>query len=97
MATAIWVIVVCISNAPTSPGTMKIAETRSGLYQARTRMSSGGWSRRSTAPSLVRVRISRERWAPSAVAAFIAEVATCGSEASTTTCTSASRRARRCA
>src|SRR5713101_5618267 len=90
--TAICVIVVCIRSAPTSPGTMKIAETRSGLYQARTRMSMGGCSRRSTAPSLVRVRISSERCAARAAAALIAEVATWGSEASTTTWTSASPR-----
>ena len=38
--TAIWLIVVCIRSAPIRPGTMKIAETRSGLYQARTRTSS---------------------------------------------------------
>ena len=66
--TAIAVMVVCMSSAPISPGTMKIAETRSGLYQARTRTSTGGsaW-RESRVPSSVRVSTSasagrRARW-----------------------------------
>src|SRR3990172_3327482 len=92
IAIAMTLTVVCISNAPNSPGTMKIAETRSGLYQARTRKSSGGVPSRTTAPPLVRASTASERSAASAVAAFIADVATCGSEASTITCTRAWRR-----
>ena len=93
IAMAMTLTVVCIRRAPISPGTMKMADTRSGLYQARTRTSSGGASFRSTAPPVVSVRIPSERSAPSAAAAFIAEVATCGSEASTMTWTRARLRA----
>ena len=78
------------------PGTMKMAETRSGLYHARTRTSRGGSPPRPIAvPSRVRVIIWSERWAPRAAAAFTAEVATSGSEASTMTWTSAAWRDRR--
>src|SRR5262249_39439477 len=61
--TAIAVIVVCIRRAPMSPGTMKMAETRSGLYQARTRTSSGGGppGRPADAPSPVRGMICSQR------------------------------------
>src|SRR2546428_507657 len=44
IAMAMTLTVVCIRRAPISPGTMKMADTRSGLYQARTRTSSGGAS-----------------------------------------------------
>ena len=38
--TAMIVMVVCIRSAPISPGTMKSADSWSGLYQARMRTSS---------------------------------------------------------
>src|SRR3972149_3926068 len=40
-ATAMMVMVVCMRRAPMRPGTMKRAVSWSGLYQARTRTSSG--------------------------------------------------------
>src|SRR6266498_753068 len=96
--TAMAVMVVCIRRAPMSPGTMNTAESRSGLYQARTRTSRGSARLRGTGvPAAVCVTISSERWAPSAPAAFTAEVATKGSEASTITWTRASWRASRVA
>src|SRR3990172_3779797 len=76
--TAMAVMVVCIRSAPMRPGTMKMAETRSGLYQARTRTSKGTPVRRAGGGG-----------------ALMADVATCGSEASTITWTSAAWRASR--
>ncbi len=71
------------------PGTMYTALRSPGLYQGRTRMSSGG------PRPVVRARSTSERAAPACAAPDIAALEASGSAASTTTWASAVRPRRR--